>query len=56
MKKFLLCAFFELAMCCTVSAHPIKVIAPDGRVKYFESDDYKNYGSIDGCYRCLDKQ
>lgn len=41
MKKFLLCAFFALAMCCTVSAHPIKVTAPDGRVKYFESDDYE---------------
>ena len=41
MKKILLSAIFALLVCCSVSAHPIKVTLSNGQVVILESDDYE---------------
>lgn len=46
MKKILLSAIFALLVCCSVSAHPIKVTLSNGQVVILESDDYETMADL----------
>lgn len=46
MKNILLSAIFALLVCCSVSAHPIKVTLSNGQVVILESDDYETMADL----------
>lgn len=56
MKKFLLCAFFALAMCCTASADIIPVTLSNGQIVYVDTSKFKTSEELIAYIMGLDKK
>ena len=56
MKKILLSAIFALLVCCSVSAHPIKVTLSNGQVVILESDDYETMEDLMAAIKAMERK
>ena len=56
MKKILLSAIFSLLVCCSVSAHPIKVTLSNGQVVILESDDYETMEDLMAAIKAIERK
>lgn len=56
MKKILLSAIFALLVCCSVSAHLIKVTLSNGQVVILESDDYETMEDLMAAIKAMERK